>query len=201
MQMRIRGCLAALSTAAVLVAVPSIGITPASAGQCGEFRWPVKSLADPDRHDVDFSPRKVSLARLYRLDPPDSVTEDTPRIEPQEKRTYKVKARLVKAEIEGDTDVKIVVAIPSHRNMTMAMEFLGRPCMTSHFKRHKMLTARKQFLAKCGPLDDDFTRLRGRVLLTGVGFWGSRDHNEIGGAPNAFELIPLLGFRGTCRQR
>jgi hypothetical protein len=200
MQVRPRRFLAALLTAAVLVTVPSIGIPPASAGLCGEFRWPIKSLADPDRRDVDFVTRRVSLARLYRLDPPDSVTEDTPRIAPQEKRTYKVKARLVKAEIEGDSDVKLVVAVPSHRNKTMATEFLGRPCMTSHFKRHKMLAARRRFLDKCGPLSDDFTRLRGNVRLKGVGFWGSRDHNEIGGAPNAFELIPLLGFRGTCRQ-
>src|SRR3954468_3548760 len=99
MSTRIRRCLAAMSTAAVLATVPLIGIQPASAGLCGEFRWPTKSLPDPDRRDVDFTARRVALARLYRMDPPDSVTEDTPRIEPQEKRTYRVKARLVKAEI------------------------------------------------------------------------------------------------------
>jgi hypothetical protein len=38
--------------------------------------------------------------------------------------------------------------------------------------------------------------LRGRVILRGVGFWGSRQHEEIGGAPNHFELIPVPGDPG-----
>ena len=189
-----------VSVAAILLSMLLVGPQTAMAGLCGEFRWPIKSLADADRRDIDFDARRTTLARLYHLDPPRRVREDAPRMAPHEFRTYSVIARLVKGEIEGDTDVKFVVSIPGHPERTMAVEFLGRPCMTSTFRRHRMLAARRKALRMCGPLSEEFTELRGRVRLTGVGFWGARRHEEIGGAPNHFELIPVLGIRGTCRQ-
>lgn len=172
----------------------------ATAGLCGEFRWPIKSLADADRRDIDFHAQRTTLKRLYHLDRPRPVKDHTPRIAPREFRTYRVVARLVKGEIEGDSDVKLVISVPGHVRKTMAVEFLGPPCMTSRFHRHRMLAARDKALRMCGPLNEEFTQLRGRVELRGVGFWGSRHHEEIGGAPNHFQLIPVLGIQGTCRQ-
>ena len=192
--------IAILSVFAVALSVLWIGPTVASAGLCGEFRWSIKSLADVDRRNIDFQARRTRLARLYGLKPPETVVEETPRISPQELRTYSVTARLVKGQIEGDSDVKFVVSVPGHPNQTMAVEFLADRCMERRFHRRQMLRARSRALDLCGPLSHDFTRLRGRVRLVGVGFWGSRSHDEIGGAPNAFQLIPVLRIRGTCRQ-
>ncbi len=200
MQIARRRSIALLSAAAVVLGMFAIAPHVAVAGLCGEFRWPIKSLADPDRREIDFDAQRTKLGRLYRLDHPTRVREGTPRIAPHEFRTYEVAARLVKGEIEGDHDVKFVVSVPRHPNKTIAVEFLSSPCMESNFHRERMLAAREKALDMCGPLSAEYTELRGRVILRGVGFWGSRQHEEIGGAPNHFELIPVLGIRGTCRQ-
>jgi hypothetical protein len=106
----------------------------------------------------------------------------------------------VKGHIEGDSDVQFVISVPGRPNQTMAVEFLGKRCMERRFHRRQMVAARRKALRLCGPLSEDYTSLRGHVRLTGVGFWGSRSHQEIGGAPNAFEMIPVLRIRGTCQQ-
>jgi hypothetical protein len=200
MSSRRKSFVALTSIAAVVLGVFWIAPTVATAGLCGEFRWPIKSLADPDRGDIDFQAHRTRLARLYGLEPPESVKEDTPRMAPHEFRTYSVAARLVKGHIEGDSDVQFVISVPGHPNQTMAVEFLAKRCMESRFHRRQMLAARTKALEMCGPLSGDYTALAGRVRLVGVGFWGSRSHDEVGGAPNAFQLIPVLKIRGTCRQ-
>ena len=190
----------AVVTATIVVsALFSVAPMVADAGLCGEFRWSIKSLADADRGDIDFDPIRTSLADLYGQEPPDTVSENTPRIA-EELHTYSVAARLVRGHIEGDSDVKFVISVPGHPHQTMAVEFLGKPCMERRFHRNQMLAARSKALDMCGPLTEDYTRLRGRVRLVGVGFWGNRSHGEIGGAPNAFQLIPVLSIRDTCRQ-
>ena len=200
MRILLRRPLSVLSATAIALTMFAIVPPVATAGLCGEFRWPIKSLSDPNRRDIDFHARRTTLARLYNREAPDRVRERTPRIAPQELHVYKVVARLVKAEIEGDSDVKFVISVPGFPEQTMAVEFLGPPCMTSRFHRHRMLAARHKALEMCGPLSEEFTQLRGRVQLRGVGFWGNRRHEEIGGAPNHFELIPVLGISGTCEQ-
>ena len=196
-----RSRLFAVVTATIVVSsLFSVAPMVANAGLCGEFRWSIKSLADADRRQIDFEPERTSLASLYGLEPPADVSEDTPRIRDQEFQTYSVAARLVRGHIEGDSDVKFVISVPGHPNQTMAVEFLGKACMEGRFHRNQMLAARSKALDMCGPLTEDYTRLRGRVRLVGVGFWGNRSHGEIGGAPNAFQLIPVLNIRGTCRQ-
>ena len=200
MRLRVHRPLALLSVTAIVLTMFAIAPKVATAGLCGEFRWPIKSLADPDRRDIDFHARRTTLARLYNQDAPARVRERTPRIAPRELHVYKVVAKLVKGQIEGDTDVKFVISVPGFPERTMAIEFLGPPCMSSRFHRHRMLAARHKALRMCGPLEHEFTQLRGRVQLRGVGFWGNRKHEEIGGAPNHFELIPVLGITGTCQQ-
>jgi len=200
MTLPLKRSVALMSVTAVVLSLFLIAPTGATAGVCGEFRWSIKSLADPDRRDIDFQIRRTMLGRLYGLEAPDSVTDDTPRIAPHELRTYSVAARLVKGHIEGDGDVQFVVSVPGHPEQTIAVEFLAKRCMESRFHRRQMLGARRKALAMCGPLSEGYTALRGRVRLVGVAFWGSPSHHEIGGAPNAFELIPVLNIRGTCRQ-
>jgi hypothetical protein len=200
MTLLLKRSVALMSVTAVVLSVFMIAPTAATAGVCGEFRWSIKSLADPDRRGIDFHARRTRLGRLYGLEPPDSVSDDTPRIAPHELRTYSVAARLVKGHVEGDGDVQFVISVPGHPEQTMAVEFLAKRCMESRFHRRQMLSARRKALGMCGPLSEGYTALRGRVRLMGVGFWGSRSHEEIGGAPNAFELIPVLKIRGTCRQ-
>jgi hypothetical protein len=181
-------------TASMLV----VGATVSTAGLCGEFRWPIKSLADANARDINFEPQRVRLARLYQLDRPGRVTDDTPRIRPEEFQVYEFVAQVERAVIEGDHDLKFVISVPRHPEQTMAMEFLAGVCMESRFRRDRMLAARQKALDLCGPLSQEYTELQGRVVIKGVGFWGNLQHEEIGGAPNHFQLIPGLGIRGTC---
>jgi hypothetical protein len=163
-----------------------------------EFRWPIKSLSDPDRQDVDFTPIRTTVNRLRHLDRPSvSVQDDTPRIAPQEKRTYKVRARPVKAKVEGDGDVILVVAVPGHIRRTMVVEFGNPRCVTDSFRRTRIGAARRRMLNNCGPLGSGFTAVRGSLHLRGVGYWDRRSSEE-GSAPNAFQLWPVLAIRGTC---
>ena len=183
------------ATATLLV----VGPTVSTAGLCGEFRWPIKSLADPAARQINFEPQRVRLARLYQLERPGRVIDDTPRIRPQEFQVYEFVAQLEAAEIEGDRDLKFVISVPRHPEQTMAMEFLAGACMDAgSFRRNRMVAARQKALDLCDPLSEEYTELQGRVVIRGVGFWGNLQHEEIGGAPNHFELIPGLGIRGTC---
>src|SRR5215210_6262461 len=163
-----------------------VGSTVSTAGLCGEFRWPIKSLADRDARSIDFEPQRVRLARLYRLERPGRVTDDTARIRPQEFQVYEFVAQLEKAEMEGDRDLKFVISVPRHPEQTMAMEFLAGACMESSFRRARMTRARQKALDLCGQLSGDLTELESSVVIRGVGFWGSLQHEEVGGAPNHF---------------
>jgi hypothetical protein len=66
-------------------------------------------------------------------------------------------------------------------------------------KRAAMRHARTQFENLCGSVSTSFVDLRGRVRVTGVGFW-DEIHGQTGVAPNGIELHPVLALRGTCRR-
>jgi hypothetical protein len=67
----------ALLTSAIYL--PTVAQQTAQAA-CGGFRWPVKTLSDPDRHQVDFDPigTQVKFLRLRDL-PAVSIGTSTPR--------------------------------------------------------------------------------------------------------------------------
>jgi hypothetical protein len=177
----------------------SLVASPASALKCGVWRWPVKTLSDQAASQVDYSPRTSSVRRLRTLDPPSSLSTDTPRIEPVEFTTYRVRAKLVGAVIEDDRDVHLVIRSPASRRKTMIVEFPYVRCNGARDskKRAAMKRARAAFTNACGSIGTSFVDLKGRVRVTGVGFW-DEIHGQTGVAPNGIELHPVLRFRGTC---
>jgi hypothetical protein len=193
--------LAALTVTAVLVAVPSIGHRVAVAGtSCdGEFRWAIKTLSDANNGDVVFHARRTRVQHLRSLSPPATLANDTPRISPVEDRTYSTRARVLKARIEDDSDVILVIAAPRQLDKTMVVEFPYSRCVDSAFKRDQIAAARQAVLDKCGPLTSRFKALRGAMHIRGVGFWNRRP-GEPGDGPNALQLFPALHIRGTCSQ-
>jgi hypothetical protein len=203
----LRRLLAAMVLGATMIAVPPSSVPAALATfTCDathpntEFRWPIKSLSDPDRRDVDFHAIRASVARLRSFERPDlRVLEDTPRIAPKERHTYRVRARVVSARLESDGDVILVVAVPGHLRRTIVFEFANPRCVTKRFRREQMGAARRAVLRNCGPLDSDLTALRGTMRVRGVGYW-DRSSSEPGSAPNAFQLWPVLAIRGHCTQ-
>jgi hypothetical protein len=165
---------------------------------CGVWRWDVKTLSDPARRRVDFHPEAIRIGRLRRLDPPNSLDTDTPRLAGVERQVYEVKGQVVTAKIEDDGDIHLVIAARAAKNRTMIVEFPDRDCVASAFKRDRMDQARQAMLAECGPMSSSsFTDLTGNVVIRGVGFW-DEIHGQTGVAPNGIELHPVLKFEGAC---
>ena len=201
-----RTSIAALVLGACLAIAPAL-MTPAFAAYTcdgthpnDEFRWAIKSLSDPDRRQIDFDAIHTTVARMRAFERPDlRVRPDTARISPEEMQTYLVRARVLRAKREPDGDIILVVSPPVHRRQTIVFEFGNPRCVTSQFRRAQIGEARRAVLADCGRLDTDFTALRGRVRVRGVGFWDRRS-SEPFSAPNQFQLWPVLGIHGTCSQ-
>ncbi|MBA3691193.1 MAG: hypothetical protein H0W82_07250 [Actinobacteria bacterium] len=182
----------------MLIAIPTASV--ANAASCGEWRWPVKTLSDSQRRQVDFDARRITIRRLRRLDSPGPY-DGMPRTGPVENRTYRVLAQVVGAKLSEDGDIHLVIAARTAKWKMMIVEFPAPRCVDKEFRRPEMRRARQQVLNNCGPISSSsFTDLRGRVTVQGVGFWDNL-HGLTREAPNGIELHPVLSFRGTCSPR
>jgi hypothetical protein len=175
--------------------------SPAAALQCGVWRWPVKTLSDTAASQVDYTPKATSVRHLRTLSAPSSLSETTPRLKPVEYQTWTVRAKLVTAVMEDDHDYHVVIRVPTSPKKTMIVEFPYTSCNGARqsSKRAEMKHARNQFESLCGSVGSSFVDLRGRVTVTGVGFW-DEIHGQTGVAPNGIELHPVLNFKGSCRR-
>src|SRR6266571_2040058 len=124
----------ALTTA---IYIPTVAQQTAQAA-CGVWRWPVKTLSDPARTKVNFTAVGIGVRRLRRLTPPSILSTDTPRLKGVERRTYAVKAQVVEAKFEDDSDIHLVIASRTRRTRTMIVEFPKPTCVASSFKRARM---------------------------------------------------------------
>jgi hypothetical protein len=184
----------------------TVGYVPTVANQagaitCGVWRWPVKTLSDPDRKQVNFNPIGTRVSR-FRLRSRPSITfgTDTPRFGYVEHHTWRLKARPIQAKLEDDFDIHLVVSVPSAPAKTMIVEFPRKACVASPFRRNKIAAARQKFLDNCGPVSSSsWARLAGSVTITGIGFWDAK-HGQTGIAPNGIELHPVLNFFGDCHK-
>lgn len=191
----VTACHAAIATSMVVsIGAPNL----AKATSCGVWRWDVKTLSDPARRSVNYHAQLARLTRLRKLNAPGRLSTDTPRQDGIEQQVYQVRAQVVTATIEDDSDIHLVIAIRGRRKQTMIVEFPNPACVDSRFKRAEIRNARSSMLDACGPISSSsFTDLKGNVVVRGVGFWDEL-HGQTGVAPNGIELHPVLGFTGTC---
>ena len=138
---------------------------------------------------------KRTAPRRLRKKPHPHVGPNTKRIEGVETTIYRVGARLVEMKLEDDRDIHLVVSVPSAPSKTMIVEFPDTTCNgASSSPKKKMASARSALARACGqPSSSDFTNLKGRATVTGVGFFDI-PHGHTGVAPNAIELHPVLKF-------
>src|SRR6266480_423178 len=121
----------ALTTA---IYIPTVAQQTAQAA-CGVWRWPVKTLSDPDRTRVNFTPVGTSVAEFRtRSRPGIPFGTHTPRYGSVEFHTWRVKARPIQAKLEDDNDIHLVISVPTARAKTMIVEF-------PPFKRTKIANA------------------------------------------------------------
>jgi hypothetical protein len=190
-----------LAGVALLTASPKGQSAPRSqsaarALSCGGERWPVKTLSDGRVHLVDFHPpRRTTVNRLRHKRRP-HIGGNSPRRRGAERKTFRVRARLLKFAQFGDHDIHMVISAPGHRSGTMIVEFPNVRCNGARrsIKRPAMRRARRHLRAACGiPHSSSFTHLRGKATITGVGFF-DLIHGQTGQAPNGIELHPVLKF-------
>jgi hypothetical protein len=175
--------------------------TATRAPSCGVWRWPVKTLSDPDRTKVDLSPVGTAVAKFRtRTRPGITFGTSTPRFGKVEFHTWQLKARPIRAKLEDDQDIRLVISVPSAPAKTMIVEFPRPTCVASPFKRLKIATARQSFLNNCGAVSNSsWLKLAGSITIVGVGFWDER-RGQTGVAPNGIELHPALNMWGDCHR-
>jgi hypothetical protein len=123
---------------------------------CGVERWAVKTLTDPEARLINFHPRATTVSALRRL-APTGLSSRGPGVE---RRTYRIRARLVEAKLEEDEDYHLVVADHRHPAQTMIVEFPSANCTRRSLHRRQLLRARASLVRSCGPpSSSSFTQL------------------------------------------
>lgn len=187
--------------------------------RCGIERWPVKTLGDADagkvRLDAPVQTTITDLRNLQRPFPEDVSGPPDGRSGEVELTVYTVRADLVGAKVETDSDVHLVIADPTDSLATMIAEFPDPGCIeaTDPGLVAQMTEARQavlqvspsvvRLMAAGGPIPAEaidartgkprLQPLTGTAQISGVGFF-DRLHGQDGVAPNVIELHPVLTF-------
>jgi hypothetical protein len=143
---------------------------------CGGERWTVKTLQDRPRL---LRAQVTTVTRLVKLRRPRSVPK---RRLPFERHLYAVTAAVTYVHAEADGDLQVVlwqIGTGSHLIAESPSPACTRRAVS--LRRRQMRTARRAI------------RICARARVTGVAFW-DYNHGQVGVAPNAIELHPILRF-------
>jgi hypothetical protein len=159
---------------------------------CGTGRWLVKTLSDPERNRVNFTPVTTTVAALAALPAPTSFPEAA-RLAPVEVTTYEVEAFLAGWHNAADGDIHLILVDPADQQATLIAEIPSPECagacasgLAARYGQARI--AFEQLLQRSNPSDKPLV-----VRVTGVGFF-DRPHNQLGAAPNCIELHPVLAL-------
>jgi hypothetical protein len=189
-----------------LVLVLSWQAAPAAetaADQCGVWRWSVKTLSDPAADSVNFTPVARTFSKLMKLNEPDELKKDTPRLASVELTVYRVRVRLIEYKREKDRDFHVVVSSPVNRGRTFVTEVVDPTCPGARdsARMGTFQAVREEFVSLYGQPTTSFKPVPEQpvTILVGVGFWDwcKGAHKPRGAAPNCFELHPILDMEPT----
>jgi hypothetical protein len=156
---------------------------------CGQERWPVKTLADSDKNQVNFAVHPGTVHGLGSLSPAHGGQSTRSALE---ERVYGVTARLAKVRRESDSDYHLVIRSASS---TMIAEMPLYACTVGG--THRLAESRARHAlenALGGPIGTSWHAADLRVRVTGVLFFDFA-HGQTGHAPNYAELHPIIAFR------
>ncbi len=189
-----RNLVAWLLTALIMAiagwAMPIPGET-AHAG-CGAWRQSVKTMVDPGAGQVNLAPRQGLIGTLRALPAPPHLSSSLGRIS-AERATYTVRAKLMFAKEEADSDFHVVLADPQN-GVTMIAEIPDPACAQGSRVQAQISRARAAFIQRFGqPSTTRFKAIPGSPMasVTGVLFF-DEIHGQKGVAPNGVELHPVL---------
>jgi len=173
--------------------VPPEPAPPTCGSQCGTERWLVKTLADPDRQQVDPHPRPSSVAELAALARPVELPEEG-RAEGAERTTFVVEAYLGGWHPENDGDIHLILFDRDQQSVSMIAEIPDPECSGACSSGYAAAYAQARSVLEAGLARPNPEDKPLRVEVTGVGFF-DRNHGQTGAAPNFIELHPVLKLR------
>jgi hypothetical protein len=158
---------------------------------CGEERWSVKTLSDPDAGRVNLTPIATTIGDLTSHPAHCDLAPDQ-RVYDEEFQTYELVGRVTVVRMEDDRDYHVAVADLTDTSVTMIVEFPDPGCegaISSPFLQ-MLKEARQALITLFG--GRSASNLVGQTLrLRGVGFYDVR-HGQTGIARNCIELHPVL---------
>ncbi len=183
------------SSALALFAILSILAHAQSAVHCGTERWDVKDLNDPDAGKVKKKAVNTTVAKLIGM-PAIKAGKSDPRY-PEEQRLFRVKCKIARFKLEGDSDIHLVIEDPDDPSMHMIAEIPDPRCPDAIAGGHadEFKAARNELEALVSPHKPG-KRMQAispplEVYLTGVCFFDP-PHGQTGRAPNNMELHPVI---------
>ncbi len=185
--------------------MPALG--PLCGGHCGTERWMVKTLSDPDRDCVSLNVVDATVEDLAALPEPPRRPKQG-RVRPVECTVYRVEAylggwdRLMKLENDGDDHMVLFGRL--NQRVSIIAEIPNPECDGACRSGFAARFGAARAMLEAGVQRVNPNDLPVLVRVTGVGFFDYR-HHQIGVAPNAFELHPVLSIEllplGTAAAR
>ncbi len=148
---------------------------------CGGQRWTVKTLTDPDRDSVSSTVEPTSIPALISLPEPRESRPSHGRLA-MERRTFRVRAVLLRTRLESDGDLHLILADPLDSTSLLIAEIPDSACAVGGRHASDFAEARRAV---------DSLPFGLLVEVTGVAFWDN-DHGQLGNAANGIELHPVL---------
>ena len=152
---------------------------------CGLYRWPIKTLADPEAKSIRWKPIDTTIKDLVTMSSP--AWFDRRRRNSNEFYVYRVRAILARVHRNLDQDYHLLLRDPDDPRYRLVAEIPNPSCAraTENYSdvAANRLTARA--------LRAEARHGTALVEVTGVGFF-DRLHRTRGSAKNRFELHPVL---------
>ncbi len=174
-----------------------IGFSFTVSGDCGSYRWAVKTVTDNAADSIlKLSPLQTSIGELLseKRVVPDFLFNDTLRYN-DEKRLVSVKAKLLKIKIGDDRDFHLVLL--SSDGLLMVAEIPDGEC--SAFDNHPDLRKRfdemrKQIIDAIGfTPEENLKNVEKSVVVEGIPFWDKikEGHQPKYGSADKHEIHPV----------
>jgi hypothetical protein len=179
----------------VAVGVIAAAATPTSAGQtaaaCGSRLWGLKTLSDTGRTLIYLRPLATTTIAEVNTRP---MPQPTPswRSRGFARRVWMLVAQIVEFKLEDDGDIHLILF---DAGAYMIAKLPSPACVPRTSRdRGAIISARRSFESRCGPVNNRWQPLGAVAHITGVGFWDF-PHGQRGHARNYAELHPVTGIR------
>jgi hypothetical protein len=182
--------LTVLLTTLVIAATAGRTAAHATAAACGSDYWPLKTLSDPQRKEVELTPHDTTLAAIAGPDHPHPTPAT--RNTPFERQVWRLTAQITEFKREGDSDIHLVLFDAGTYGIA---EMPAAACVTKKARaRRAIIAARKRFETACGKATNSWKQLGAVAKISGVGFW-DKPHTQNPHAPNFAELHPVTAIK------